>query len=126
MPQKEFWVPQELFSEQLLKHLIFSKCEENCIYSILCNGKVLVCTTSSLVVDISSAHHCSTHHFAHPVKHGVYDLFANGIVTTSIIIGCILLATDELLRVVQLTIVSVTDLICISNKRDKNIKLHSM
>jgi hypothetical protein len=65
-----------------------------------------------------------THHFAHPVEHRVYDLLANGIVTTSIIIGGILLATDELLRVVQLSIVSVADLICISNKRDKGHKLN--
>lgn len=62
-----------------------------------------------------------THHFAHAVKYRVYDLLSNGIVATSIIIGSILLSTNELLRVIQLSIVSITDLIWISNKSD-NIK----
>lgn len=45
-----------------------------------------------------------THQFANPVQNKINDLFSNGIVSTGIIVSCILLASDQLLRVEQLAI----------------------
>jgi predicted ATPase len=46
------------------------------------------------------------------VEDNVDDLLANGVVATSVVVGGILLAGDQLLRVEELTVSSATDLIC--------------
>jgi hypothetical protein len=48
---------------------------------------------------------------SHAVKHKVNDLLADGVVTTGVVIGSILLAGDQLLGVVQLSVGTSTDLI---------------
>ena len=45
-----------------------------------------------------------THQFADPVQHQVNDLFADGVVSTGVVVGSILLASDQLLRVEQLAV----------------------
>lgn len=50
--------------------------------------------------------------FTSPVQHQVDDLFSNGVVSTSIIIGSILFASDELLRMEELTICPSPYFIC--------------
>ena len=45
-----------------------------------------------------------THQFACPVQHDVNDLLADGVVTAGIVVGSILLTSDQLLRVEQLAI----------------------
>lgn len=55
--------------------------------------------------------HSAAHHFAHPVHDRVHNLLADGVMATSVVIGSVFLATDELFRVIQLTIVTVPDLI---------------
>lgn len=52
-----------------------------------------------------------TYHFTHAVKNRVYNLFADGIMTTGVVISSILFTSDKLLRVVKVSIVSITDLI---------------
>ena len=47
---------------------------------------------------------CGSHHFTHPVKDGFHNLLADGVVPAGIVVSCVLLATDQLLRVIQLTI----------------------
>ena len=49
--------------------------------------------------------------FADAVKHKVDNLLANGVVATSIVVGGIFLASDELLGVEQLSVGSSADLI---------------
>ena len=48
---------------------------------------------------------------ADAVKHQVNDLLADGVVTTGVVVGCILLASDELLGVEQLTVCASAHLI---------------
>jgi len=48
---------------------------------------------------------------ADAVKHKVNNLFADGVVTTGVVVGSILLAGDELLGVVQLTVGASADLV---------------
>jgi len=48
---------------------------------------------------------------ADPVQNHVDDLLADGVVTTGIVVGRVLLASDQLLRVEQLTIGPGTDLV---------------
>lgn len=43
--------------------------------------------------------HLFPYHFANPAEYGVYNLLPNGVVTAGIVVGSILLAADELLRV---------------------------
>ena len=45
-----------------------------------------------------------THQFADPVLHQVDDLFADGVVTSGVVVGSILLSSDQLLRVEQLAV----------------------
>ena len=45
------------------------------------------------------------------VKNQINNLLSNGVVTSSIVVGSILLAIDQLLRVVQLTVSSNSSLI---------------
>lgn len=52
------------------------------------------------------------HHFADPAEHGVDDLLADGVVTTGVIVGSVLLATDELLWVEEPVVGPSPDLIC--------------
>lgn len=47
----------------------------------------------------SEEDHLFPYHFANPAEYSVYDLLPNGVVTTGIVVGSILLAADELLRV---------------------------
>ena len=47
-----------------------------------------------------------------PIKDKVNDLLSDGVVTTSIVVGSILLASDKLLRVEQLAVGARTNLIC--------------
>ena len=47
-----------------------------------------------------------THQFARPVQHQVDDLLADGVVSTGIVVGSVLLACDQLLRVEQLAVSS--------------------
>ncbi len=49
--------------------------------------------------------------FPDPVKDKIDDLLSDGVVTTSVVVGSILLSSDELLRVEKLTVGSSTDLI---------------
>ena len=49
--------------------------------------------------------------FADAVEHEVDDLLADGVVTTGIVVGSILLAGDDLLRVVQLAVSAGSDLV---------------
>ncbi|CAB1353873.1 unnamed protein product, partial [Coregonus sp. 'balchen'] len=42
--------------------------------------------------------------FAGPVQNQVYDLFADGVMPTGVVVGCILLPSDQLLRVEELAI----------------------
>ena len=45
-----------------------------------------------------------THQFADPVQHNVNDLFADGVVSTGVVVGSIFLPSDQLLRVEQLAV----------------------
>ena len=47
----------------------------------------------------------------HPVKDKVNDLFTYRVVTSSVVVGCVLLAGDQLLRVKELTVGTSTNLI---------------
>lgn len=47
-----------------------------------------------------------------PVQYQVNDLLANGVMPTSIIIGSILFASDELLRVEELAVCASSHFIC--------------
>ena len=49
---------------------------------------------------------------ADPVEDQVDNLLSDGVVTTSIVVGSILLASDELLRVEELAVGTSADLIC--------------
>lgn len=49
--------------------------------------------------------------FPRAVKHKIDDLFADGVVATSVVVSGILLAGDELLRVVQLAVGAATNFI---------------
>ena len=49
--------------------------------------------------------------FADAVKHQIDDFFADGVVTTGIVVGSIFLAGDKLLRVVKLAVSTGTDFI---------------
>jgi hypothetical protein len=51
-----------------------------------------------------------------PIEDKVDDLLSNGVVTTSIVVGSILLASDELLRVEKLAVGASANLICGVNK----------
>ena len=51
------------------------------------------------------------YHFSDSVQHNINELFAHCIVTTCIIIGRILLASDQLLRMEELPVLSSSDLI---------------
>ena len=42
--------------------------------------------------------------FANPVQDQVHNFFANGVMTSGIVVGCVLLASHQLLRVEQLSI----------------------
>jgi hypothetical protein len=48
---------------------------------------------------------------ADAIQHEVENLFADGVVTTGVVIGSILLAGDELLRMVQLAVSASTNLV---------------
>lgn len=52
-----------------------------------------------------------TGYTANTIHHTVNHLLANGVVTTRIVVGSILLATDELLRVEELAVATGTDLV---------------
>lgn len=49
--------------------------------------------------------------FANPVKNQINDLFANSVMATSVVVSCILLSGDQLLRVEKLTVSSAANLI---------------
>lgn len=49
--------------------------------------------------------------FANPVKNQINDLFANSVMATSVVVSCILLSGDQLLRVEKLTVSSSANLI---------------
>ena len=49
---------------------------------------------------------------AEPVEHEVNNLSPNGVVTTSVVVGSIFLARDELLRMEQLAVCASAHLIC--------------
>ena len=49
--------------------------------------------------------------FADPVQNQVHNFFTNGVMTASVIVGSILFAGNQLLRVEQLTISSSSDFI---------------
>lgn len=49
--------------------------------------------------------------FAKPVKNQINDLFANSVMATSVVVSCILLSGDQLLRVEKLTVSSGANLI---------------
>jgi phosphoribosylformylglycinamidine (FGAM) synthase-like amidotransferase family enzyme len=57
--------------------------------------------TSALVSQLSDA-----------VQNQVHNFFANCVVAPGIIVGCIFLSSDELLRMKQLTVRASTHLIC--------------
>lgn len=46
------------------------------------------------------------------VKHNIYDLFADGVVTASVVVGSVFLASDKLFWMKQLTICACADFIC--------------
>ena len=46
----------------------------------------------------------STDQFPDPIKHQINNFLANGVVTPCIVVGCILLPSDQLLRVEQLPV----------------------
>lgn len=54
---------------------------------------------------------------ANPVQDKVNDLLANGVVATGIVIGSILLACDELLRVEELAVGASANFICKGRRR---------
>ena len=49
---------------------------------------------------------------ADTIQNQVNDLLADGVVATGVVVGCILLASDQLLGVKQLTVCTSTNLIC--------------
>ena len=51
-------------------------------------------------------------HLADPVDHVVHKLLAHRVMATSVVVGCILLSGDELLRVEQLPVAAGSHLIC--------------
>lgn len=53
----------------------------------------------------------ASHQFADSVKHQVDDLFADGVMSTSVVVGCILLSSDQLLRVEELAVSARANLI---------------
>ena len=50
--------------------------------------------------------------FAGPVQNQVDDFLADGVVTAGVVVGCILLASDELLRMEQLAVRASAHLVC--------------
>ena len=56
--------------------------------------------------------------FSDSVKDKIDDFFTDGVVTASVVVGCILFAGDQLFGVEKLSVSSGTDLIC----RNKNTK----
>ena len=52
-----------------------------------------------------------TYHFPDFVEHGVDDLLADGVVTARVVVGRVLLAADQLLRVKQLAVLARTYLV---------------
>ena len=52
-----------------------------------------------------------THQFASPVQHQVNDLLADGVVATGVVVGSVLLPSDQLLRVEELAVGSCAHLI---------------
>lgn len=74
------------------------------------------------------------HQFADPIQHHVNELFANRVVSAGVVVGGILLACDQLLRVEQLTVHPSAHLIykvkhikggLDTQRRKKNCVLHS-
>ena len=57
--------------------------------------------------------------FSDSVKDKIDDFFTDGVVTASVVVGCILFAGDQLFGVEKLSVSSGTDLIC----RNKNAML---
>jgi len=57
------------------------------------------------------------HQFANPVKNKINDLFANSVMATSVVVRCVLLSSDQLLRVEKLPVSSSADLIWTAKKQ---------
>ena len=57
---------------------------------------------------------------ASPVQHQVDDLLADGVVAAGVVIGCIFLPSDQLLRVEELAVGPGTNLVCKSENKQKN------
>ena len=53
-----------------------------------------------------------TYQFANPVQHQINDVLADGVVSAGVVVGRVLLARDQLLRVEQLAVGARTDLVC--------------
>ena len=56
-----------------------------------------------------------------PVQNEVDDLLTDGVMASRIVIGGVFLSCDELLRVEQLAIDAVADLICMKDKNTQNV-----
>ena len=57
-------------------------------------------------------HEEEAHHFVSPVQHNVDDLLADGVVAAGVVVGCVLLPSDQLLGVEELAVGSCAHLIC--------------
>lgn len=53
-----------------------------------------------------------SYQFTNSVENQVNDLLADSVVTTSVVVGCVFLPGDQLLRVEQLAVGSCPHLIC--------------
>ena len=56
------------------------------------------------------------------VKNNINDLLSNSVMATGIVVGSILLASDQLFRVEKLTIGASTYLICVNKEKEKKKK----
>jgi hypothetical protein len=62
-------------------------------------------------VYVNTTLYVSSHQFASPVQNQVYDLFADGVMPTGVVVRCILLPSDQLLRMEELAVSSSSHLI---------------
>jgi len=57
--------------------------------------------------------------FPNSVQDQVHNFFSNGVVAASVVVGCIFLSSDKLLRVEKLSVSSGTNLICKTNNSNQ-------
>ena len=73
--------------------------------------KLPVTDLTDRLFGLGSNHEEEAHQFASPVQHNVDDLLADGVVASGVVVGCVLLPSDQLLGVEELAVGPCTHLI---------------